>query len=1021
MVLAACSANKNTAYSRKYQSFITRYNVYFNGDEHFRETLKDMESKYEDEYSQRVYMHPAEAIANPKAPQPQGSFDRSIEKAQKAIQLHSIKKKPKKKSGRNQDAAYKAWMKREEYNPFLHNAWLMMGRSQYYKGDFSGAASTFGYIAKHFSWLPATVTEAQLWEARSYCAMDWNFEAETILRRIKPDKDLTSNTLKGLYYFTYADYYVRTHDYEKAAPMLEQALKYVNGSQKVRLNFLLGQVYADMGRKDEAYQAFGRAGGASSASYRTKFNARIKQSEVFQGDNIEPEVKALRRMVRYDRNKEYLDQIYYAIGNLYMSRRDTASAVEAYKEGIAKSTRSGFDKALVQLALGQIYFDQHRYDLAQPCYSEAVPLLPDNFTNIALLKRRSDVLDELSVYAGNVHLQDSLLTLADMTPEQQMEVVNRLIAELKKREKEAEEEARRAEAEANAAAQGNQLNNNNNAPSTFTMNNDDSWYFYNTMTRNQGKTEFQRRWGSRKLEDNWRRRNKNSFDVSDFGTDADDESAEAQADGSDSGAKTDSAAVDKASDPHNPEYYLRNIPKTDAERATAHEIIQEGRFNTGLILKDKLEDFPAARSEWDILLKNYPDNIYRLDVYYNLYLMYARLGDPVQTQYWRQMILDNFPDSKEGIAVADPAFIDNLKKMDAEQEALYADALDDYFNNRNSAVHSAYEYMQKTYPMSKIMPKFMFIEALAYVTEKNPEQFNATLKRMLELYPNTDMTDLASAYLRGMAQGRQLQSQSGGNMRGMIWDTRLSNDSTSTAAGADQPLQLELNPDTDQLVVLLYSLDQVQPNMLLFDVARHNFSTYVVRDFDLEQMQFGPLGLLVVKSFRNKADAERYRSILAADTTLTTLSDVRPVVIGVKDFDTMLRQGRSFEEYFMLTGEKSLRDTHESVLPADEYPPAEEMYPPSDEAAPSAAAPESTDTPETPEPAKPAASEKATEQPQTAPAPQPQQQQQPKPTPEPASQPKPKPQPAPTPAPAPQAPAIPEYPDGSEGDDPLLD
>ena len=183
MAMTSCSPKKNTAASRKYQAFVTRYNVYFNGDEHYKETLKEMEGKYEDDYTALLFTHPAQAKGNQKAPQPSGSFDRSIEKAQKAIQLHSIKKRPKRKGGRS-SAEQKAWMKREEYNPFLHNAWMMMGRSQYMNGDFAGAAATFYYISRHFWWLPATVTEAQLWQARSYVAFDWVNEAESLLGRI---------------------------------------------------------------------------------------------------------------------------------------------------------------------------------------------------------------------------------------------------------------------------------------------------------------------------------------------------------------------------------------------------------------------------------------------------------------------------------------------------------------------------------------------------------------------------------------------------------------------------------------------------------------------------------------------------------------------------------------------------------------------------------------------------------------------------------------------------------------------
>ena len=241
LALGACSANKNTAANRKYQEFITRYNIYYNGDVHYKETLADMERAYEDDYSRRVFMHPVEAKADETAPQPSGDFNRSIEKAQKAIQLRSIKKKPARKSGKRNDPAYKEWMKRDEYNPFMHNAWMMMGRGQYYNGDFLGAASTFFYVSRHFTWLPATVTEARLMQALSYISLGWQFEAEVIITRIKHD-DLPNNRLRRLYNFVYADYYIHADNYADAMPFLLEAVKGAKGSQKTRLNFLLGQI-----------------------------------------------------------------------------------------------------------------------------------------------------------------------------------------------------------------------------------------------------------------------------------------------------------------------------------------------------------------------------------------------------------------------------------------------------------------------------------------------------------------------------------------------------------------------------------------------------------------------------------------------------------------------------------------------------------------------------------------------------------------------------------------------------------
>lgn len=914
--VTSCSPRKNNAATRKYQAFITRYNIYYNGDTHYKETLKEMEEGYQDDYSRMLFLHPAEAKADEKAPQPNGNFDRSIEKAQKAIQLRSIKKKPAKKAGQNRTQKQKEWLKRDEYNPFLHNAWLMMGRSQFMNGDFIGAAATFFYISKHFTWLPNTVTEAKLWEARSYCAMDWMFECESILTRIKQDQ-LTSKQLKELYYTTYADYYVKKQEYPKAAEMLRQAIPLTSGQQKTRLNFLLGQVLQKTGDKAGAYKAFAKAGGSQGASYRTKFNARIKQSEVFEGTDIMPEVKALKRMVRYDRNKEYLDQVYYAIGNLYLSRRDTANAIENYELAVEKSTRSGIDKAIAQVTLGGLYYDRHQYNKAQPCYSEAVPQLPETWPDYRVIKRRSDVLDELAVYSQNVELQDSLLRLSEMTPEQQLEVINKIIEELKKKEKEEADAAAREEFL--AKNEGNQLQSNNTQ--TFTMNNgDNSWYFYNTMTKNSGRTEFQRRWGNRKLEDDWRRRNKASFNFNDFDTPSGDDDTDTEqasdsiAAAGDTPDKPDEEAAKKESDPHYPEYYLKDIPKTDLDRQNANDIIQEGLYNMGVILKDKMEDFPAAESEFESLLTRYPDNTYRLDVYYNLYLMYMRAGQTAKAEKYRNLILTDFADSKYGIAMRDPDYIESLRRMQQVENQLYDQALDAYLNNRNSEVHAVYGTVTEKYPLSKLMPKFMFIEALSLVTDKRPEEFKTVLREMLERFPDTDLTPYASAYLKGIAQGRKLQ-EGASNMRPMLWDIKLGND--SVAAQADGEVKFEINHDDEQLLILLFPTDVISQNALLYNVARHNFTSFMVKDFDLEQMNFGRLGLLIIKGFDNVDELNYYRKVLNRNTGFEMPPEVRPVVISKKNFDTLLQSGRSFDDYFNYMRDKTYQDTQETVLPPE--------------------------------------------------------------------------------------------------------
>ena len=908
LLLAGCGTKKNTPLSRNWQAFTTRYNVYYNGSEHYKETLKKMEEGYEDDFSRQLLMHPAEARADSKLTQPTGDFKRTIEKMQKAIQLHSITKKPAKRSSSPED---KAFRNREEFNPFLHNAWLMMGKAQYLNGDFLGAATTFLYISRHFTWLPEVVTEARLWQARCYCALGWNYEAENALHAVK-EKDLVNKNLRHLYADVSADRLLLAGQDAQALPYLREAAESASGMQKHRLWFLVGQVSSRLGLKEQAYEAFKKAGSGASTPYRMKFNARIKESEVSAGQNVAKEISSLKRMTRYGRNKEFLDQIYYAIGNLCMTRRDTTEAVRNYRLAVEKSQRNGIDKALAQLALGNIYFRRHDYVKAQPCYSEAVPLLPDNYPGYKALRLRSDVLDELAVYAGNVHLQDSLLTLAHMPEQERLAACQKLVDDLKKREREQAEAAAREEYLANQEGVANPMDKNTPSVPNLSMNSDKSWYFYNTMTRNAGKTEFQRRWGARKLEDDWRRRNKATFSLEDETAEDDQEGTENETENTETA--TDSIptpdAAQRAQDSHNVEYYLAQIPSTPEQERTANDIIQEGLYNMGLILKDKLEDYPSAREEFETLLSRYPDNVYRLDVYYNLYLMAVRDNDKALAEKWRQEIISNFPDSPYGMAMRDPNYFENLRRMHDVQEEMYEKAYAAYLDNDNATVQGLTAEMEKDYPLSPILPKFVFIDALSSLTDGNTERFRDRLTELLQKWPDTDMTPMASGILKHLREGREPHAGLT-NARGMIWQTRLSD------AAAENPDSIaatfSLDPEAPQYVVLAFPLDSVNPNVVLYDVARFNFSSFVVRDFDLEPMSFSNVGLLVVKGFANLREAERYRTVMErSDTGLPP--EVRPIIIGKADFETLLREGRSFEDYFRYRDEKAVEKAEDDVL-----------------------------------------------------------------------------------------------------------
>ena len=370
---------------------------------------------------------------------------------------------------------------------------------------------------------------------------------------------------------TQADLLLRQERFADALPYLKRAAHYAKGSyRQARLYYLLGQVNQHLGHDQEAYAALQKCI-RKSPPFELAFNARILQTEVLaqQGTQSKSMINKLRRMARSETNKEYLDQVYYAMGNIYLAQRDTTAAITAYEQGRNKSKRNGIEKGVLLLRLGELYWDRQQFDKAQPCYTEAIGLLDKTREDYEEITRRSKVLDKLVPYTSAVHLQDSLQTLARMSEADRNAAIDRVIEALKKKEAE-ERKAKRdsaAQARADENAQNTDGSSANSTTHTTTQNNNNkAWYFYNPMQVAQGKQDFAKRWGKRKNEDNWRRSNHTVLKMDDaegFDYEADDSIA-ALRDSLNAIEANDSTLAEGndsiENDPHQRAYYLKQIP-----------------------------------------------------------------------------------------------------------------------------------------------------------------------------------------------------------------------------------------------------------------------------------------------------------------------------------------------------------------------------------------------------------------------------------------------------------------------------
>lgn len=898
LVVSACSTKKNTASTRAWHSFTTRYNVYFNGNEAYKAGFLSKETGHRDNYTEVLpYFYVGSERSRGSGA---SNFLTAIQKCEKAIQLHSIKRRPAVSGGKKLSPKEKAYLSRKEFNPFLKNAWLLMGKAQFQKGDFLEAASTFSYMTRHYAAEPVVVAEARVWLARCYAQLEWFYDAEEAIAKLR--KDSLPVRIARERNRTMADLLVKQEHYKEAVPYLVAAAKHERRKlQKARAYFLLGQVQQLNGDGEAARRAYGKCI-AQNPPYELAFNARIRQTEVLAGGAAAKKmVKRLRSMAKSSKNKDYLDQVYYAMGNIHLLQKDTLSAISAYETGRKESTRNGIEKGVLLLRLADVYWERGRYDLAQSCYADAIGLIDKEYEGYEEITRRSKVLDQLVPHTSAVYLQDSLLALAAMSEADRNAAIDRVIEVLKKKE----EEERRARADSAAEArkqQGGNFSPGMNQPSNRPQQDNDkeqTWYFYNMSRVAQGKQEFRKRWGTRKNEDNWRRSNRTVLkDMDDEQVDYEAldslEEAAALADSiADSGAGEEQ--VDSLqNDPHQREYYLAQIPMTKEAQQESHKIIQESLYQAGLIEKDALEDFPLAARTLTRLYKDYPAFERMEDVYYQLFLLYSRWGKKGEADRCKALLAAHYPQGAYTRMITDPDFERNAQFGRQLEDSLYTATYEAYKRRDKAAVNRNFEVSTNKYPKGANRPKFIFVHALNNIGSSDSKQIIAELRELVKEFPESDVSEMAGLIVKGLEGGRKV-GDAHYNL-GSLWERRnLEADSAANLLAKQQ--ELSADRDVPFVCLIAYPTDSLNDDQLLYDVAHFNFTGFMVRNFDLTIERGREITNFKVAGFNNFDEAHQYaQQLYAAPELSAQLKHTRVILISVKNME-LLGVGYSYRDY----------------------------------------------------------------------------------------------------------------------------
>jgi len=713
MFLFACASHKKNFFSKTYHNTTAHYNAYFIAKEDIRQVEEAIETSHKNNYDKILGVY--YDIDSVTIDGVRDKLDDAIVKASLPIQRH-------------------------ENSKWVYPSYLLIGTARYYGGDFVNAIETFRYIYRNGE-EDDVRQKALVGLMRTFIDYGEHANAVSVADYLRKENLTRENMLGFLLNKAYL-YQVR-EDYENMVRNLSQAVEIEKDkTQKARYYFILGQLYQHLGSDNKAYEYY-RQCLKSNPHYELSFYAKLNLAQVTQLDQ-KGDLKKIRnyftKLLKDDKNREFVDRIYYEMASFELKHNNKEQAIEYYKSSIRESENNPRQKGLAYLRLGELYYDNYKnYRLAQAYYDSTVAVLPQEEENYEAIKERSEILNDFVTQLETIQVQDSLLALAEMDRSDLQTMLEEHVANLERQKKEQEREAKRL-ARQTASTSNSDFNRQGMAnPFGIDQNTQaegETWYFYNMAAVSSGRSKFKTRWGNRPLEDHWRRSNKQlmtEFQATEI----------AQAD-------TVIQEVEQESEiPQTDERtgeLMSTIPFAEEAKVASLKKIEDAYFQLGRIYNFQLEEKQNAIDTFEKLLERFPGSEYEPEALYLLYLIYKPNNETASEGY-KQRLMSNYLESIYAKLAENPNYKEESNETAMRLQRLYKIAYDYYeqenFNQAKLLVSRALEQ----YPDNAFSDQLRILNILIDGKTEGQYRYQYELQQFIENNPESEFLDYAKNLL----------------------------------------------------------------------------------------------------------------------------------------------------------------------------------------------------------------------------------------------------------------------------------
>ncbi len=874
ILLSSCLAIQDTGAARFFHNVTARYNIYFNAHERYLTVVEQTEENYIDDYNLilNVYRFPDDAMSKSNA----SDADEIIRKCSKILDKHKI-------------------------SNWIDDSYYLIARAYFYKGDYFTAIETFQYIISEYE-NSNLAFESMVWLAKCNYQLGKFDQSTALVSQIKSMQGLPGKLTKELRLLE-AYLNINQKDYLSAIKNLEEAISIENKKDyKTRYTFILAQLYQYSNNFEPAISFYEKVIN-KNPPYDMAFNAKIEVSRCHEvvDERTARSIKArLYKMLKDDKNIQYLDQIYFEIALVDLKIGNTKEAEENLKLSLRYNKSNDNQKAFAYLKLAEFYFDKPNYLLSKAYYDSSSTFLSEDFAGYAELKVTSIVLSELVKHLVIVETEDSLLYLAGLPTKsrdslidivwQAEEQAKRDIELAEQQKKVAEEQEMRYNRDV-MMGQNRGLMQPPGVPGSLSASN--KWYFYNNSSIELGKSEFAVKWGKRKLEDNWRRKKKLGS-ISEEGLAQDSAATEEVIEAVLSEDEKKFISEQLKNIPKPKQKYYMDIPFTESQVVASHKRIVEALKKIGDIYLEQLSDTSNSSASYEKLLGRYPSSKYDAQTHYTLFNIYNPSTQSNKKQAHKDSILTKYPNSDYAILVKDPTYFTRMATIkNKEITLLYDQSYQYYLDGDCDLLAQNVSSSNKNYPGNSKNDHFEYLGVLCSGKNKPKKDFIQNLIDFQNNSKNDELKEHANnlvKYLNG--EFEHIEKAEVSTEKKVVIDSFLIK------------TPYKQGPQSPHYFVLFFDSRKVNTENLKTAFSDYNTQYYSLEKLNINTVVFDKnIMLLLVQQFENGSSAQKYyKSIQSDQDFLEKIKNRKPqiAVIHQENFGVLLKEkdAAAYIDYF---------------------------------------------------------------------------------------------------------------------------